>query len=468
MKNKWITALLSVLIACFVNVQAFSQDEGEDGGFDFGNKIDQTNALGMLMGYSNIADQSFFGLRVQPELHLGKFGMGLDIPLQVNLSTGKLRTDEFKDGVGVLRMIRYVSWGVKKRDPLYIRLGDISGSYLGYGMLINNFTNVTSFDKRKVGLNFDFCIKNFFGVEGLYSDFDGSSLNLLGVRPYIKPFGLTRIPVLRSLEIGASYVTDHDKTGPLSEKAGITNLFTTSGMSGYGADIGLPLVSTPSIHLLLFAQYAMLDKNVDPDFELFYKTAGNPFVANYEAGTGTSVGMDFRFKILGNVLRMDTRLERLWYNDYFIPQFFDVNYEANRDARIASLTTTVKKQGIYGDLAITVLDKIRVSGGLMIPDNVNAANPALVKLDLDASQIVEKVVIKGTYIKGGLIDLGDAFKIDDRSLANVRVAYKLYSFLVVGVDYKWTWAVTKDGTFEASNYWTPYFGLSYQLPFGDK
>ena len=97
---------------------SFAQEnEDEDDGLDIPSSLSKENVLETLLGYARIGDQNFIGFRFKPELHLGKLGVGLDIPMQFNMSDWSLRTDEFKSGVGALRLIRFVSWGLKKRDP---------------------------------------------------------------------------------------------------------------------------------------------------------------------------------------------------------------------------------------------------------------------------------------------------------------------------------------------------------------
>jgi hypothetical protein len=472
---KQTSLILLVVLSLFVT-RPLAVSAADSGEFDLDDPMAPTSNFSALFGYTNIAGQDFIGARFQPELSIGKIGFGLDVPVMFNLSTGKLRTDEFKDGVGYLRMIRYLSWGRKKQDDFYIKVGDISGAYLGYGMLINNYSNSISFDKRKIGTELDYCWKDFLGIEVVYSDFNMTSLNLLGVRPYVKPLGFTGIPILKTWDIGLNLVTDHDKTGPLvaSDPTSANNYFFGNGgsMTGLALDMGVTLVNMSSMRLVLFSSGAMLVKNTSPNFEAalidsiqhgttdFYQKA-----QTYGDGYGISVGFDYRFKILGNLLRMDTRLERMWYTDNFIPQFFDYSYEVNKDARLLSLVTAEEKAGIYGNLGFSVLDKIRVSGSLMLPDNLDETNPALLKLELDASKVLDKVVLTGTYLKGGLTTLDDALKLDDRSLMYVRVAYKVFPFVVTGVDYRWTWATNVDGQFIASSSWTPYVGLSFDLPF---
>jgi hypothetical protein len=440
--------------------------------FDMGQAMEQDNSIGAYFGYTTIGDQSYVSLNFQPQLQLGKLGIGLDVPIQVNTSTWNIRTDQYKDGVAWLRMIRSLSWGIKEQDPLYVKVGNLSGAYLGYGMLLDNYSNSISVDKRKIGAEIDYCYNNFIGIEVLYSDLNVKSLNLLGVRPYIKPLAFTGIPIVKTLDIGLQYVTDRDNTGSMlstDESSDHNTYVGSAGMTGVGLDMGVTLINTSMARLVAFGSAAMLKKNTNALLkDSLSRTTSTDLAAsaqNYKNGYGIGAGLDFKFKFLGNLFRLDTRLERLWYTDYFIPHFFDVTYEINKDERILSLVSAKSKKGIYGDIGLTVLDKVKVGGGLMLPDEVGTDNPAMVKINLDASELTDQIILKGEYIKGGLTTLEDAFKLDERSLLYVRLAYKVAKFVYAGVDYNWTWAANADGKFVPNSSWSPYVGMKFDLGF---
>ncbi|NJO92825.1 MAG: hypothetical protein HC831_30550 [Chloroflexia bacterium] len=485
-----IKIILMFLFAFLLTVPqvTFAQEEettDEFGDFDATNAMDQQSSLGALLGYTSIGGQSYIGMRIQPEFALGKLGFGLDIPLLFSVEGNGIRTEEFESGVGWLRLVRYVRWGIKKQDPVYLKVGDLTGESIGYGILLDNYTNSISYEKRKVGLSWDILIKNMVGIEGLYSDFDAGSFNLFAIRPYVKPFGRTRIPIIRTTDMGFTYITDKDQTfietdikdddgNVISTEKVKTNEFLDKGVSAWAFDVGVIPVSMSFMQLKVYAQYGNLVKNKSEIFEAaraFEASSGiastdSARLVDYEGGNGFGVGVDFKFKAGGNVLRVDARLERLWYKKYFMPQFFDANYEISKDGRYWELVSTEAKKGIYGGLSITALDKVRVGGTLMIPDDFSEEAPAMLTLNLDASKLMEKFIITGQYVKGGLADLSDAFTLDERSLLTARFAYKMYKFLVVGMDYRWTWSIMEDGTYKVDNYATPYIGL--HIPFGEK
>jgi hypothetical protein len=451
-------------------------DAVQQEGFDLSEPLSTSNTLGAYFGYTNVGGESFVGFQLQPELQLGKLGIGLDIPLQFNVSTHKFRTDQYTDGVAWLRMIRFLSWGVKKQDKLYAKVGDLTGSYLGYGMLINNYSNSISVDKRKIGIDLDVMFNDFVGLEMLYSDIDVRSLNLLGLRPYVKPLAFTHIPIVQTLNIGFQYVTDHDKTGSLlSSDATTHNAFVGSaGMSGQALDMGITLLNIPMVRLEAYGSLAMLNKNKSHALGYAIDSIGGTDAAfaqtasGYKNGYGASAGLDLKVKMLANLVRLEARAERLWYSNYFTPHFFDISYEMDKDARILSNVTATQQKGTYADLGVVVLSKIKVTGGMMIPDHIGNSNPALLHLMMDGSELSPSILLQGEYIKGGLTHWNQAFTLDNRSLLSVRAAYRLAKLVFVGVDYNWTWAANANGKFVPTSYWKPYVGFKFNLGFLDK
>lgn len=443
--------------------------------YDWSDDFEKKNELEAIFGYSKIGDQSYMGFRFQPHLHFWKIGIGLDVPVMLNLNDASFKMDEYQDGIGALRMLRYLSWGSKKYDPLYFKVGNIRDASLGYGLLVHNYQNSISYDKRKVGLELDYCYKRFIGMEVLYSDLNFKSLNLLGLRPYVRPLSFTHIPILETMDVGFNFVTDLDNTGPIAATDLYSNTSTflnrQGSMTGLGLDLGITFIDMEMVHLAAFMGGATLLENQNPAFIQYVQDsiASQPngsFANNartYSSGYGASIGLDFKIRFLGNMLRTDLRMERLMYSDHFIPHFFDYTYELNKDARILSLIDAKQKKGIYGSLGIQVLEKAYVKGALMLPDNLDSTNPALLRLEADASDLLENTVLTAYYIKGALGTLSDALTLDDRSFLTVRAAYEIIPFVIAGVDYRWNWSVQQDGSFKASSYWTPYVGFRYRF-----
>ena len=453
--------LLIVLFALSTSISAQSLIDISNSNFDLFN---QPSTVNTNLGFTQIDNVQYFGIRFQPELSIGKLGFGLDVPLFFSLDGGNIRTEEYTDGVGYFRLINYIKWGKKKKDPLYIRLGNLNHAYLGYGILLNNYSNSVSYEKRKLGLSFDFEIGGKIGIEGIYSDLNPESVTLLAFRPYYKPFGNLWTPIVKTIEFGFSYVTDHDQTKSLFKD--VTNKFLKNGMNAWAVDVGAFLLNTDFIDWTIFTQYGMLNKIkgeaivdtsmiIDPNLQVISN--------DYSNGSGLSIGTAARMNIVSEIFYLHARIERLWYTDYFIPQFFDIGYEINKDAKLSSLAVTKASQGIYSTLAAEIVDKMIVSGSILLPDNVNSTHPAMVLLNINAPDLIKGFVISGSYYKDNILDFKDAFTLDENSQAMLRAAYKILPYFVVGVDYKWSFIMQNSGYLEVDHQVMPYFGLNIPI-----
>lgn len=462
MKKASIIASLALAVSSSLSL---AQEESPELNFSYNaifNQSESNSQFSALGGVTQIGDQTYAGFRFQPEIAIKKFGVGLDVPILVNVNDGSLRTEEFRGGTGPLKLIRYVRYGVKGQDPVYVRLGDITGTYLGYGGLVNNYSNSASYERRKIGIAWDVLVKKKYGIEGFYSDLEFTSPNLFGVRPYVRPLmDVVEIPIVKTMEVGFTYVQDKDNTKTQYEDNGTAQQsdFLDKTQRAWGADIGFNIINTKIIRVKTFAQYSKLAENKS----IAAAVAQNPSL-KYSPGHGKSVGAMAILGIGGDFLQLNTRLERLWYSDHYLPQFFDAVYEINKDEKLTSLVSARSQQGVYGSLTGIFLSKVRLGGALLLPDNVTDESPAYLRLDASLIDLFDKLNVSATYMKGGISDLSDALKIDDRSLLNARIAYRVAKFIVAGVDYRWTFAKQEDGKVEATSHVMPYFGLN--VPFG--
>lgn len=437
-------------------------------------QLDSMNALSMPFGFLRVGDQNFVGTRIQPEFTFGRLGFGLDIPIFFNIETGELRKEEYQNGTAWFRFINYVRWGRKEIDPVFVRLGTLYRNYLGFGILMNNYTNATSFERRKVGITFDIRPMDLFGIEGTYSDFNGGN-NLYAVRPYVRPLARTYLPILETLEFGVGFITDHDQN--LFDSLGTvkSTRFVRDGMSALSVDAGITVINTDVVKLQGFTQYARLLKNDSlanfvnraiADSAALGRPLTGPIADGYKAAGGFSIGANLKLDVIFDILNVDIRLERLFYGQHFQPQFFDAVYEIDKDKKIQSLANTEAITGTYARLTATLVNKFRIIGGIQLPDKVTDRTPAFLQLALEATEAIPNVIMQASYVKGNLANMADAFTLDDRSLLTARLAYRIKPFMV-GVDYRWTYAKAVENgieRFEPRSFVMPFFGL--YIPFG--
>ncbi len=425
------------------------------------------NALAGNFGWINIDGDNHIGFRLQPEFTIGKVGIGVDVPLYYNVSKGALRAELYNDGIAeaILRTIRYVRYGRKKRDKVYARVGDLTGAYIGYGLLLNNYSNTYSEEKRKIGVEFDIRFNELVGLEALYSDIAGGSFNLLAVRPYFRPFGRTDIPIIKTVEIGGTFISDRDQTENFYEPATTQyNSFLSKGIISFGADFGVTFVRNSFLTVLASAQYGRINAiSGNTAFDTFLTSIPNQAsAANYGAGDGISVGAVANFRLIADVFSLGIKIDRVWYSNNFIPQFFDTSYEIDKDTRISSLAIAEKKGGIYGTISGQIINTIIISGSLVIPDQISENNPAALRIAANIDNLGDKFIVRGYYYKGNLSSLSDAFD-PDNAVANLRLGYRFNKLFVGGVDYYRTFVRLSDGSYGSTDQVMPYIGINIRL-----
>ena len=410
---------LSVFILLIYAITSFGQ------GLDPFNQ-ENNNALDGGFGITWIDGTAYTTFTIAPELAFGKFGVGLNIELLFNNSEGfKFRDDGWKTGAGVLRMIRYIRWGLK-HDPVYIRIGSLYSATLGHGFIMGYYSNAVNYDYRKIGLAFDLDFKSF-GFESMTSNL--GRLEVIGGRFYVRPLYSTGIFIIKNLEFGATYATDVDPDDHRD---------TDDAIAEYGFDVGLPIITTPFLHTTLYADYAKIH--------------------NY--GDGTAVGIKADLPSVLGLISLYAKLERRFLNDQFVPNYFNTLYELERkslnaahygltDPEIpAALTKAEMLQyakgtnGIFGELAGQILGKILLTGNYQHSNGVK--NSGILHLEAKSKDLVPSVELKYAYDKVGIETFSDMTTLDYRSVATAEIGYRVYKYILVSLQYRWNFVFDEE------------------------
>lgn len=399
----------------------------------FAQKTSSGNFTGGV-GLNFIDGNAFYSFRLAPDLSIGKFGVGLDLRLDLD-STGSIRKENFNETSDFLSIIRYIRYGQKK-DPVYVSAGTLDNYSLGHGTIVNQYNNSPSLDKRSLGLALDLDFEKF-GFESMYSDF--SQGGVLGVRGYVRPLQYTtlaKVPLIGKLEVGASFASDFNKyAGVLSGYVDpVTNEFVAlndqKATQIYGIDLGLPVVRTSIFKIDLYADYAKI-----MDF-----------------GDGASTGALFTFNGLG-MLSANVRLERRWMNDKYLPAYFNSLYEIERFkvvgggvvSKIKQLSAvTSTDRGIYGSLAVAAANLLSVSGSYQRTDFDPKSGQLHIRAEVTNEQL--PFTVRAGYDKVNIENEGALFTLDDRSYMYSEVGYKPYPYLLVSMVYHWTFEPVRDGS----------------------
>jgi hypothetical protein len=271
-------------------------------------------SMGLGIGVATFADGTWQSLSLNPDLALGKFGIGLDVQLNYRFTGGsgnefEIRTEDwvpadFQDFLNIyLPKIAYIRWD-QKGAPLYIKLGTIEDGTLGNGFIMGGYANNLFMpDDRHFGLAFDIDGALFkfpyVGIETFVGDL--AELDVFGARLFVRPLAWLGVPVIKNLQIGASfamdvkpYLYDH----PLDT--------TERSVAAYGVDARLPILSSEIVSLSAFADMATIE------FDSW----------------GGMVGVGGR---LIKFLTYTVQLRAIGAG--FIPMYFDATYDVFRGAK---------------------------------------------------------------------------------------------------------------------------------------
>ncbi len=390
------------------------------------------------IGMTWIDNRPYTTFTVAPEISLGKFGMGLYLQfLMDNQNKFTLRKDEYQDGAGILRAIRYIRYG-QKYDPFYARIGTLEMAMLGNGFLMWNYNNISNYDKRKIGLALGIDLDKI-GFETVTNNLN--RFQLIGANLYVRPLRLMnkRIPVLDRFRLYGTFVHDQDLISPEDpDERKSLNAF------GLGAD-------------LLFLDLPLLKSGIYYDYGKFI-----------DYGSGQAVGINALIPEFIGAFGIGAKFEKRFLNDQFVPNFFGPLYELDRelnrysnvpaweDASLYELDRELnpfialefaeKNEGYFGQLAGYLLHKVRLIGSYQRLNGVKGSG--IVHLEALAPDLVPRFELKAYYDKVGIETFEDFRTLDSRSLATFEVGYRLNMFLLLSTVYRWYWVETEEGIFK--------------------
>ena len=331
--------------------------------------------MGLAVGSATINDTIYNQVALRPELSLGKLGIGFDLVMYID-NEGNVRKDEWDEPSDFIDKILYLRWG-QKSDPFWLKWGSLNNVTLGYGGLLNGYSNMMEFPSvRKVGINTGINYGNF-GTEIFLSNMKDFSRGgtLLGLR------GTYRISDALPITIGMNFVQDMNQFSGLKDTDGdnYPDLFDdfpndkelwndTDGdgiadlnggskapnggwdidadgnnildseqsdlnlkpepfkstnseavAQGFGFDIGYPVLKSRALSLEVYSEFNTLS---------FSQSTGDTTYFNRDKMTGSGITLPgLKASFFGFLsVSFEYRLK----NGYFIPQFFDGSYDLSR------------------------------------------------------------------------------------------------------------------------------------------
>jgi hypothetical protein len=411
--------------------------------------------LDVGIDYQNVEGRTLVGVNLQPDISIGKFGFGLKGSLFFEIGAdGGLLTfnpenwipvfepedtllDKVKTTAGIyLPIFRYARYGFKG-DPLHARIGQLDGSSLGTGMFVNSYSNTLFLPNKPLvgaildvdGRLFNFPYIGFEGMTGNLAEFD-----LMAGRLYTRPLAFVDFPVIRDIQVGASYAVDTD---PALYYSGEES-FTPKPVSMYGVDIILPIVDASLARLRLFGDYG-----IQPD----------PQGINDEA-TGLRGGFD------GHILGfLSYGANVLLPTNNYKPDYFNTSYDLYREDRYTDPGMDSDNFFFNGSLGFNLLDDALVfdlSVSSEIENNsgtYNVTNPMMTAKFSLGEELLGFVYFDAFYRKqfsdsemGVPAFFYSILSLDDNSEIRANVSVK-YNIFVIDTGYVITFQ--HDGTMNA-------------------
>ena len=340
--------------------------------------------LGLGVGSATIDGVLYNQVALRPELSFGKLGLGLDFPLYID-NEGNIRKDEWDEASDIIDKFLYIRWG-KKSDPFWFKWGALNNVTLGYGGLLNGYSNMMEFPSvRRVGINTGIGFRNFstelflsnmkdftrggtlMGLRGAYklSDAIPLTFGLNFVMDMNQFSGLkdtdddTYPDIFDDFPNDKDYWNDTDGDGIADKNGGNTppaNGWDIDGdgdnfldsektpilkptpfslkdnkatAQGFAFDLGYPIVKSKAFSLEAYMEYNKL---------IFPKIKGDKYYSRKTMeGTGITIpGVRASIFSFLNV-SFEYRIKQ----GYFAPQFFDGSYDLSRVVALFSDSTTV-------------------------------------------------------------------------------------------------------------------------------
>lgn len=373
------------------------------------------SALQFGVGWTRIALSdtgaavNYLTFTLNPEIHVGKLGMGLTIDLLVNTRNDpgghRIRQTDLRPG----HLIRFVRYG-KPDDPRYVQAGALDRVTLGHGFILSRYSNQVADQSRRVGV----VLKVFGergGVEALTNNL--GALEVYGARAFIRPLTEhSESLIFRRLAIGGTFVIDEDPSrGRTRRPAPSAEVF--------GLDIEVPLLETTWFDLVSYGDFAKI----------------------LDYGSGGAVGLSVRIKNLGKVLTLTGRMEEQALGRQFVPEFFDALYEvesvfASGATKTDRLRGLPARQGILGELGGEILGRVAFLGHYRAYPGRDSSG--VLHAEAQVGNVIPRMLLRAAYDKKGIKGWTDLRTLDERAVLLAEARYRVARYLSVSLEYRWT------------------------------
>jgi hypothetical protein len=363
--------------------------------------------MNLSIGLSSYEDSTGTRLAYQnfgvfPEFTYGKWGLGLDLSLELD-GDFRLRDldndgdpDRWTTLHDYLTRVHYLRYG-QKGDPLYGKIGAFDSYTLGHGLIMDRFSN-TLFRPQviQLGLNLDVDGAGFsfpyIGFEAIADDV--LDWDVIGVRLYARPLAGATNALLKRLEFGGTFVTDQDpQENPLNVPEDNP---ASESVSEYGLDAELPVLEKDRTSLVVYADWAKI----------------------VDGGSGALVGSTFTCR--GIALLGQLR----FFGREFAPAYFDSFYERERGGKRVTLAAYDEfTVGYLVGTEMSILDAVsfsfRWTDGIGDPEG-----PSVLAAVGTGENVFPKIDVELSYDKKDIENFSGFFS-EENSLIKLTLGYKL-------------------------------------------
>lgn len=422
--NRWIVWLFTLSLMGVTATPGFTQSWTPSP-----ELIDLTRKTGSALqgglGWTRIAVSdtgaavNYLTLTLNPEMNIGKFGLGLTIDVLMNTQSdpggSRIRQTELRPG----HLLRYIRYGTPD-DPSYFQVGALERVTLGHGFILARYSNQVADQSRRVGASLRLS-RERGGIEALMNNI--GAREIYGARAFIRP--LAEHPgslILRHLAIGSTFVIDDDPgRGRTRGPAPSTEII--------GLDIEVPIFETPLLDIMSYGDFAKI----------------------LDYGSGGAIGVSVKVKNISKILTLTSRIEEQSFGQEFVPEFFDASYEvesvlASGRTKASRLRGLPRTQGVMGELGGIILGRLSVIGNYR--SYTNRDSSGVLHAEARALNLIPRMMLRASYDKKGISKLSDIRTLDDRSVIIAEARYHVISFVALSLEYRWTFVFDERPNFQ--------------------
>ena len=389
-------------------------------------------------GLSFIDGSAYARVQLQPDIPLGKLGLGLNLvflfnPYAEDNEPRFLAEDgESWDDVSTwLRLVRYIRYA-QPYDPFYFRLGEFDYLTMGHGTIMSGYSN---HDRRGLHLNVRKS-DGRYGIETMLNDLGNP--RIFGGRGFVRP--LLRPEnnnLLTRFELGATYLTDIDPDNMIEGEKPFNTV---------GADIGFPIIEKGPFRLDLYNDFAVQTPPLVPENAVIEdSTTVDDTLQSDESTTDpatpmSSVSMTDEEKTSeteltwGNAIgiglaanKIILKFEYRIFRDGYIPSVFDYTYETGMPIFWGYEKGDEARRGFFSQIIWKPIPQLHLLGTF---ENYND-NTSKLYIGAKESGIIPRFQFRAFYTKRNIGEDGetdfftDLVDLDDKSAFNIEISYEV-------------------------------------------